>query len=186
MENKDKIIETALDLAKDMGWAQVSLSDIARECDISMAELFDFIDDKTDILVLLGRSIDRKVLHNIGEVDSALSERDRLFDLLMERFDVLNEYREGIVAVLESFRFDPKQAIISMPHLCRSMTWMLEAAGIETHGLRGAIKVAGLTGLYLKTLRIWRDDDSVDMGKVMAALDTDLERVEGLASRFGF
>ncbi|MEC7576790.1 MAG: TetR family transcriptional regulator, partial [Pseudomonadota bacterium] len=85
----------------------------------------------------------------------------------------------------ESFHYDPKQAVISCPHLCRSMSWMLEAAGIEVGGIKGAMKVAGLTALYIKTLRVWRSDESVDMAKVMAALDKDLGRVEGLALRFG-
>lgn len=73
-----------------------------------------------------------------------------------------------------------------MPHLCRSMTWMMEAAGIETLGLRGALKVAGLTGVYLKVLKTWTEDDSPDLAKTMAALDKDLGRAESFANTLGF
>jgi len=130
--------------------------------------------------------IDRRVLDVIGEPDESISARDQLFDILMERFEILNDYRAPLVSILESFCFDPKQAVISCPHLLRSMSWMLEAAGIETPGVRGALKVAGLTGVYLKTLRVWRDDESPDMSKTMAALDKDLGRAEHVANMFGF
>ena len=162
------------------------LPDIARECGLSMPELFDVVVDKFDILALLGRQIDRRVLEVIGEPDPAEDVRDQLFDILMERYEILNDYRPGLVAIMDSFRFDPKQALISCPHLCRSMTWMLEAAGEETSGIRGAIKVAGFTGVYLKTLRGWRDDESPDLAKVMAALDKDLGRAEQVANTLGF
>ena len=183
--DKEKIVHIALDLAVKLGWDQVSLRDIADEAKLSLADLHEYFDDKSDILTALGRMIDRKVLENVGELEQELPVRDRLFDVMMERFDILNDYRDGIVAVLHSFKFDPKQAVISLPYLCRSMTWMLEASGIETNGIRGAIKVTGLTGVYLDVLRVWKDDDSPDMGKTMAALDKDLGRAESVVNMFG-
>ena len=182
---KEVIVDAALKLAEGQAWDNVSLVDIADEVGVSLVELFDIVEDKTDILVLFGRMIDRRTLEGVGEPDPAIPVRDALFDILMERYEVLNDYRPALLSILKSFKFDPKQAVISAPHLCRSMTWMLEAAGIETHGIRGAIKVAGLTGLYLKVLKVWCDDESADLAKVMAALDKDLSRVEQVANTFG-
>ena len=65
------------------------------------------------------------------------------------------------------------------------MCWMLESAGISTYGIKGACRVAGLTGLYVKTLRVWLADDSADLSRVMAALDKDLGRVESWAGSLG-
>lgn len=183
---KAAILEAALGLAETQGWAYTLLPDIAREAGLSMAELYEYIEDKSDILVLFGRMIDKKMLASCSEPDPALSPRDRLFDILMERFDVLNDHRAALVSILDSFKCDPKQLVISCPHLGRSMSWTLEAAGIETQGVRGAIKVAGLTVVYLKTLRVWREDESVDLPKTMAALDKDLGRAERFANRLGF
>ena len=180
------IVLKALEQAEQMGWENVTLSDVAVAAGISLAELFDLVEDKTDILALFGRMVDRRVLETTREPDPSVSERDQLFDIMMERYEILNDYRAGLVSILESFRFDPKQALICAPHLCRSMSWMLEAAGLDTRGARGALKVAGLTGVYLKTLRVWRDDESADLAKVMAALDKDLGRAEQFASTLGF
>ncbi len=126
--------------------------------------------------------VDRCMLAHAGKDDSG-SPRDRLFDLIMERFDILNEDREGLVAVLDGLKTDPKQLVLSLPHLGRSMSWILEAAGVSTFGWQGGLRIIGLTGLYLKTLRHWMDDESEDMSVTMAALDKNLERAERLAKR---
>ncbi|NCT40354.1 MAG: TetR/AcrR family transcriptional regulator [Alphaproteobacteria bacterium] len=182
---KNELVVVALDVATELGWAYVTLNDIADKAEISLACLHDHFDDKSDILVALGRMIDRRVLESFEDIGGEASTRDRLFDVLMERFDILNDYRDGVVAVLHSFRFDPKDAVISAPHLCRSMAWMLEASGVETNGIKGGAKIVGITGVYLKVLKVWKDDTSPDLGKTMAALDKHLEQAERLANRFG-
>jgi len=195
MDQKEKIILSALALADQLGWERVTLSDIADDAKVDLATLYDLFECKTDILVGFGRMIDRQIL---GEVSLEKCEqrqgvaspqdsthRDLLFDLLMDRFEALNGHRAGVVAVLESFKLDPKQAVIGLPHLCRSMTWMLEACGISTSGIKGALRVSGLVLLYLKAAKVWVKDESADLAKVMAALDKDLARVHGWAETLG-
>ncbi len=186
-EKSTKIIDSALHLAVTQGWEYTSLRDIANHAGISASDLYDIIDDKSDILTMLGRLIDKKLLADIDISDDYTSSpRERLFDLMMDRYEVLNEYREGVCAILESFKCDPKQAIISMPHLCKSMSWMLEISGIETSGFSGAIKTTGLTGVYIKVLMVWINDDSDDLSKTMAYLDKTLERADRAAKILGF
>lgn len=184
--SKEAIVMAALHLAAQQGWDQVTLYDIAQESGLSLADLYARVEDKFDILAALGRMIDRKMLEGMGNISPETSTRDALFDLLMDRFEVLNENRDGICAILESFRFDPKQAVISLPHLCRSMAWILESAQVNTNGIRGALKVSGMTALYLKVVRVWMKDDSADLSKTMAALDKELGRAEQFASTLGF
>lgn len=185
-DTKVKIIEAALNLAAERGWAHVTLADIATRANkLSLAALHEHFEDKADILAGFSRMVDNRVLVGLGEADPAASPRDRLFDILMERFDILNEYRPGLVSVLDSFKSDPKQLVIGLPHVCKSMSWMLEAAGMDTLGLRGAARLAGLSGIYIKNLRVWAGDESADLAKTMAALDKDLGRAEGLANSIG-
>ena len=180
---KDRAVEAALTLAAQRGWEAVTLCAIARKIKIPQHELRDHFEDRTDIIAAWGRIIDKKILAAAGDAEGGTSPRDRLFDLLMERFDVLNEHRDGARAILGSFKCDPKQTLICLPHLCRSMGWMMDAAGIETSGLKGAAKIAGLTAIYLKALWVWRDDDSPDMSKTMAALDQSLGHAEQWAEK---
>ena len=181
---KERAVKAALDLSSRMGWDMVTLTDIADTAQASLADLSEVFFDKGDILAAYGRMLDKKVLERCADPDPSTPERDRLFEIMMERFDLLNEDREAIVSILKSFVTDPKQAVISLPHLGRSMAWMLEAAGMDTNGVKGAIKVAGLTGVYLYVLKQWMNDESADLSKTMAALDKGLNRAEQAANTF--
>lgn len=183
---RERGIEASLDLAARMGWDMVTLADIADKAHCSLAELAECFDDKADIFAAFERSVDKKVLESFAEVDLSSPERDRLFDIMMERFDILSGHRAALLSVLQSCLRDPKQAVIGLPHLGRSMAWMLEAAGIDSSGLKGAIKIAGLAAVYVYALRAWSKDDSADLSKTMAALDRGLNRLDQAANTFGF
>lgn len=183
---KQTVIRAMLSLCATLGWQGLTLTDIAEEADIPLSRLCVYFDEKNDILTAYGRMLDKRMLEEAGEGSADLSVRDRLFDLLMARFDILNEDRAAILSILEAIRFDPKQAIFSLPHLARSVSWMLEASGEDTNGFKGCAKVAGLTGVYMHVLRAWMKDESPDMSATMASLDQALSRVESLAGRFNF
>lgn len=183
---RDRVLDAALELARDSRWADIGLTDIARVSGVGLDVIRDHFVDKDDILVEFGRRVDRVVLNRFpaGTFDDDTPHRDRLFDILMERFDVLNDNRHAVLSFAASFRGDPKQLVIGLPHLGRSMEWMLAAAGIDTPGWMGALKITGIVGVYLYAARTWMNDDSPDMAKTMAALDRALSRADGLAERF--
>lgn len=183
---KERAVAAALDLAARMGWDMITLADIADKAHCTLAELSEVFDDKSDILVAYERMIDKKLLEAFAEPDMSSPERDRLFDILMERFDILNDHRAALQSILKTIMLDPKQAVIGLPHLGRSMAWILEAAGIDSSGVRGALRVAGLTAVYLYALRAWSNDDSADLSKTMAALDRGLNRAEQCVNTLGF
>jgi hypothetical protein len=184
---REEIVFKAFELAAEIGWDNVRMQEIASSCDMSLEELQDVIMHKDDVLVLFGHMVDKKMLAGIahGENGSAVSAREQIFDALMERYDILNEHRAGLLCVIYSFKNDPKQAVFSMPQICRSMNMVLEGAGVETSGIYGALKVTGLTGLYLRCLKVWMDDESDDLSKTMSALDKALDRIESVLNSFG-
>jgi len=186
IQMREKIVAAALTLAAQMGWDMVTLGDIADECDLSLAQLHEHVEDKADVLAALGRMIDARVLAQTQAPDNEASPKERLFDVFMDRYEIINDHREGVCAIIASFRYEPGQALISLPHLCRSMSWMMEAAGLSVRGYKGALALAGLSALYIKVLNVWREDESPDLSKTMAALDKELDRAERLADMLGF
>ena len=55
---------------------------------------------------------------------------------------------------------------------------MLEAAGIPSDGIAGALRVKGLAVIYLMVFKVWLTDDSADLSRTMAALDARLRQAE--------
>ena len=182
---RDQAINAMLALAAEMPFEMVGLKDIAAEAGLSLSELAGLFEDKAAILSAYGRRLDQRILEGAPNIANDMSPRDLLFDLLMDRFDQINQHRPALLSILGSFKFDPKEALFSLPHLGRSMAWVLEAAGVQTGGYKGALRVLGLTGVYLYALRAWKEDGSEDLAKTMAALDRALERTESWAQNFG-
>lgn len=174
-----RVITCALSLAAERGWRRASLADIAAAAKLSLAELYKLYPSKAAILSAFVRHIDATVLAE-GAAEGE-TPRDRLFDMLMRRFEALRPHKPAVEAILRDSGTDPVALLCGMPRLLRSMAWMLEAAGIRSHGLLGRACAKGLAALYLATLRVWLSDDSPDMSRTMAALDKGLRRAETLA-----
>jgi ubiquinone biosynthesis protein COQ9 len=171
-------------LAAEKGWANVSLAEIGEAAGLDFKELFTVAPSKTAILEALSRRADAAVLSE-GPLDAGDgSARDRLFDVLMRRFDALQPYREGLGEVIYDLRRHPLEALLEGPALRRSLAWMLEAAGIDSSGLKGLLRTKALSAVYLMSLRVWLKDDTADLSKTMAALDGYLRRLEPWAERF--
>ena len=181
---RDRMVDAAMALAAERGWRDLSLRDIAEASGLSLAAAYRACPSKLAILEAFMRRIDAEVLAEGAVAVDDGAARDRIFDVMMRRFDALQPYKQALGAILLDMAGDPLGALASLPSFKRSMSWMLEAAGLETDGLKGLIRVEGLSLIYLGSLRVWLRDESPDQAKTMAALDSYLRRVEGVARRF--
>ncbi len=175
------VIKTAIDLAADRGWRDLTLTEIAAESGVPLPDLYRHFASKNAILDGFARLVDEAMLAE-GPADAADSARDRLFDLLMRRFDALQAHRGGVTAIVRELRRDPIGSAAHLPQLERSMRWTLEAAGLDTGGLLGLGRIRVLGLLYLGAVRVWLNDDTPDMAATMKALDGRLAQVERLAN----
>ena len=174
----------AMRVAAGIGWRRTRLVDIAGEAGLTLAELHERYTSKDAVLDGLFRHVDRTVLEGAQKsADEDTSYRDRLFDILMRRFDALNPHKDGIRAVVrDAGSGGVAEILCGGCRLLRSMRWMLEAAGISTAGWLGALRVKGLAVVFAATVQVWLRDDSEDMAKTMAALDRNLKRAEQFAT----
>ena len=172
------IIDTAIKLAGEKGWRATTMADITTKGEISLAEISRVFPAKHDILKGFTRQIDEAVLSVGPEGDESETVRDRLFDVMMRRFDALTPYRSSLESISRDLRNDPVAAAVHACALRRSLAWMLEAAGIPSDGIAGALRVKGLGVIYLMVFRVWLTDDSADLSRTMAALDSRLRQAE--------
>jgi AcrR family transcriptional regulator len=172
------IIAATMRLAAEKAWSEIPLAEIAAAAGLSLIELYRLFPSKLAILDALARQADAAVL--AAPADAGDAPRDRLFDVLMRRFDALLSSRAGLKRIardLGRLQLDALPAGLALP---RSMGWMLEAAGIPAAGLRGALRSRVLSVAYLAAFRAFLEDDSADLTRTMAALDRALRRAEPL------
>ena len=181
---KGRVLAAALACAARQSWAAVSLADIAGQAKVPLGEMRDLFSSKSAIIAELLRAVDREVLNRIDKVQDQ-EKRDLLFDVLMTRFDVLAPHKAALKSMAQAGGAD---LALAGP-LLASQHWMLQAAGIDTSGPGGALRVAGLAGVYASVFRTWLADDDPGHARTMAALDRRLRRgertlqqVDGVAS----
>jgi AcrR family transcriptional regulator len=175
---KAALREALLRMVAAGGWRDLSYADIAKDAGLSLAAAYEAYPSKAAILTGIGRDIDARLFASLDEDPLDGSPKDRLFDLLMRRFDVLNEHREAYAALAWELPRTPVEAGCLALQLRRSLANMLEAAGLSASGLRGAFRIEGLGALYACALRVWLKDESADLSKTMAELDKRLGQVE--------
>jgi AcrR family transcriptional regulator len=160
---------------------EIGFADIAGAAGVSLAQLRGEFSSTLAILAAHMKATDRAVL---AEDLSDMAEepaRERLFDVLMRRLEVLAPYREAVRSLLRSARRNPPLAVALNGLAVRSQQWMLTAAGINASGPRGMIRAQGLAMLFGSVLRTWTHDEDPGQARTMAALDRALARGQRFA-----
>ncbi|EHH67807.1 hypothetical protein [Gluconobacter morbifer] len=171
------LLQSALTLAGDRGWHRFSLVEAARDAGLPVEKVRALYPVKPLLLLLLGRLADESALRDDGNGGTL---REYLFDLMMRRFDIFQEYREGLRAVLHALPYDPPLAALLTGATLDSMRWLAEAAGVDCAGLGGIWRVNALAAVWGHAFRAWEKDESSDLSSTMAALDSALGRAERL------
>jgi ubiquinone biosynthesis protein COQ9 len=179
---RSKAVRTAFELAKERRWGEITLIDIAQAANLSLADLRREFSCKTDILRAFQSEVDAEVLAKRRSAGEAQSPRDRLFDVVMTRFEVMQPYKPALRRISSYLCCRPGEAATLLCASLASQYWMLAGAGAKLDGPAGALRVAGLTALYGKVFQVWLDDPSPSLDKTMAALDKRLARGERMLS----
>ena len=182
---RDKALDAFLGLIAEKGYAGVALRDVAQAAGLGFADLYRVYPDKTALAAAFMARIDAEVMAGTpSSVDPEETPRDRLFDVMMRRYDALRPYRAALRALRRAGTRDPVLAIAMGPGLRRSMAAMLEAASVASDGLPGALRQNGLLAIHYAVSRVFDRDDTQDLSKTMAALDDRLKTAERWSQLF--
>jgi AcrR family transcriptional regulator len=179
---RERIMQALLALLAEQSIERIGLTEIAERADVSLAELRGEFSSPLAIFAAHVKELDRKVL---AEIDPELDEespRERLFDVLMRRLELLAPHKEAIRSLLRSAPRNPPLALALNALAVRSQQWMLTAAGIGASGPKGMVRAQGLALLFTQVLRTWVDDDEPGLSRTLAALDRELARGQRFAS----
>lgn len=180
-DSADRLVDAGLALAAEDGWSRITMAAVADRAGLALGDALLVAPTRAHLLVKFLDRLDAANLSGLS-VSEEGSARDRLFEVLMRRFDLLNQKRDAVRAVIAGVPRDPPSAAMLACRVGRSAAALLGAAGISAEGLIGFARVQGLKAVMACALRAWMSDDGADMGKTMAALDKALARAERLAA----
>jgi AcrR family transcriptional regulator len=180
---RDAIVDAFLSLAAEERWENVSLAAIAKRAGISLAELRAQFDGRLAILAEYIRRIDEAVLKDIDAELKDEPPRERLFDVLMARFEAHKAHKVALRNIARGALADPLFALALNRLVMQSMAWMLAGAGIPAMGRRGMLRAQGLALVWARVMRTYLKDDDAELARTMAALDKRLREAERVVMR---
>lgn len=173
---RSRAIAALMRLAETKSWREIFLADIAAEAGLTYAELTAELDSKAKVLAAFVRAVDQEAAERMAAKPATDGPRDRLFDALMTRFDVLQPYRGALKRLVE----DAPELALAIDPMARlkSMRATLESARIDATSAIGCLRLAGVGGVYARTFKTWLDDDDAGQSRTMAKLDRQLRSGE--------
>jgi AcrR family transcriptional regulator len=173
----DRAAAAALSLAAERPWTEISLRDIAAKAEVPLADLYAHAPGKSQVIDWLSRRFDLAALKS--NEDEGPQAHDRLFEAVMRRLEAIEPHRAALIAVHHGEGVGP--SITRWPLTARAL---LEGAGIDASGARGAARVLAMTGVWARVLQVWRDDEGA-LNRTMAEIDLRLKQMRQGLARFG-
>ncbi|MDD4617457.1 MAG: hypothetical protein PHW76_10220 [Alphaproteobacteria bacterium] len=168
-----RICAAVLKIAGEGGWSSVTLDNVAKGARVTLASVKKRAKTPNELVPLI---VDGMTLEALAETASPSGDaHDALFELMMARFDVLQEHRAGVLAIADAARRDGALAVALGRAVFRSMSKTVEAAHFDLPS--PPIMAAALAAVYGWAFFAWRRDKTLDMSKTMAALDRALKLV---------
>jgi AcrR family transcriptional regulator len=165
----DRAAAAALALAAERPWAEVTLRDIAEKAQVPLAELYLHAPGKARVVDWLARRFDQAALKSGDEAGA--DPHDRLFDAAMRRIEAMEPHRAALMAIHAGE--GPAPLVARLPATARAL---LEAAGVDASGARGAARVLAMTAVWTRVLKVWGDDEGA-LNRTMAEIDRRLKQM---------
>lgn len=167
-----KGVEAALKLAAENPWGELTLAEIAEAAELDLSE-FHGVADKADIAAAIEPMLDKAMSAEMVDLDE--TARERLFDVLMLRFEEMEKYRGAILSLQHYRERNPRRLAKLGKARLQTARWALACAGLDGHGdVPMSVRAAGLAWIIARTERAWRKEESADFSRTMAELDKQL------------
>ena len=168
-----KIAIVTLTILNTKSWKNLLVSEVKSK---SRVKLFDnIIKNKKDLIKNINTYFDYNLTLNKKNIEDSNS-KDMIFEILMQRFDLLQENRKAIISIFKSFKHKPLDLLFLLPQLIDSIVLILGFAKVSSKGIIGSINVKGIFIIYVSTFFVWLEDDNSNLEKTMTSLDNYLNQ----------
>lgn len=181
---QDEIIEAgikaALKLAETGKWGDLTLAQIAEEAGLTLKD-FHGVADKDDLSARVEKVFDAGM--SSEPVDADETARTRLFDVIMLRFEIMEDVRDGAMSYLRWRDRSIDGLALRLKARAQTAKWALACAGLDgSSSIPRGVQIAALGWAISQAERAWRQETSADLSRTMAALDAELIKIEERAA----
>ena len=170
-QNKISLAKKTLQYLEKKKLRDINLKDL-----LSNTKVGD-INNKIDLILNINEFFDFQLKKNLINIEKS-SQRDMLFEIMMARYDILNEYRTSVKNIINHFMSRPQGVLKLIPKLIESKILIATFANINLNGIQGVIKLKIIFILYYITLITWFNDENESLEKTMSILDKYLNNIE--------
>lgn len=176
----EQVYKALFDRIAEKGFGKARISDLATQFKVPLTDFYAAYASVQFIIDKFMDHIDQRMIES-AVLDSDSDKRDVYFDLLMNRFDTLQEHREGVKRWLSDLSKQPLLWAGLLKRWDNSLSLMLD---IAKDSPVFPIKKIGLAGIYLNALREWTKDDSDDLSKTMVSIDKSLAKAQSFTQKY--
>ncbi len=135
------------------------------------------MNNKIDLIFNINDFFDFQLKKNLVNIEKS-SQRDMLFEIMMARYDILNEYRTSVKNIINHFMSRPQEVLKLLPKSVESKILIATFANINLNSIQGVINIKIIFVLYYITLFTWYNDENESLEKTMSVLDKYLNNIE--------
>ena len=135
------------------------------------------MNNKIDLILNINDFFDFLLKKNLVNIEKS-SQRDMLFEIMMARYDILNEYRTSVKNIINHFMSRPQEVLKLLPKSVESKILIATLANINLNGIQGVLKIKIIFALYNIILFTWFNDENESLEKTMSVLDKYLNNIE--------
>jgi len=176
------LARAALTLAGASTWRELTLPQLAHAASRPVSDFYGA--SLGEAVDCVEEAFDRAIADNTDSLDPSQSVRDRLFELIMRRFEAMEPHRAAVLAMEHGLDRDPVLIAAAHQRHVRCARWVLALAGLEADGMTGQARAQGLGVIIGQARAAWRGDSAGDFAKTMASLDKNLRRAEEMFGRW--
>lgn len=172
-----KTVEAALDILTQMPWDALTMEALAARVSLTPIQLYTIFPTRCDLLNGIVQFIDHKMIALYQEGTEDLSLQEKLFDIIMCRFEVMEAYKKALKNIILTIWRDPlsfPRGVFSGLH---SMRLILKTVRVPVDGMKGKLNIKILSFFYLYSLKFWFEDETQDMAKTLVQVDQGLKNI---------
>ncbi len=180
---KERIVDTAVELADEAGWPAVRLHRVAARLGVSLPKIRSHYADLDAVANAWLARADDAMLAVAERADLvAAPAPDRIAAALTAWFTALGGRRRMLGSIL-SYKLQPSHVHLQAALVVatsRRVQWLREAARLDASGRRKSVEELGLTLLFTATVLRWINDGSENFERTRAFIARTLERADRL------